>query len=76
MNAKKAKRIRQLVQHLQTKGAINENWELYGNQQHTDVSSDLSVPKMIIQPTKMLDPACGKAVYKQMKQRAIATGRA
>jgi hypothetical protein len=64
MNSKKAKRLRQLVEHLQTKGAIGTSeWAVFGSMK--------LAPK-----TSMLDPACGKAIYKQMKKRGAHHGKA
>lgn len=89
MNSKKAKRLRQLVEHLQTKGVIEQSeWAVYGSQTHTkmmpitDDSLSSASPithdgrivtqqrQTVTQSTAMLDPACGKSIYKQMKKRA------
>lgn len=76
MNSKKAKRLRQLVKHLQTKGVIEDkDWAVYGSQQHKSSDSDPENPKWIVQQTRMLDPACGKAIYKQMKTRSHISGK-
>lgn len=58
MNSKRAKKLRALVKHLQNKGAVSEDWIYYGSQTTNG------------QPTSvMLDPACGRAIYQQMKKR-------
>jgi hypothetical protein len=62
MNSKKAKRIRQLVKHLQDKGAIqSQDWIGYVPQ---DNGQNLKPP------TVRLDRDCGRAVYQLMKKNA------
>jgi hypothetical protein len=88
MNAKKAKALRALTKQLQHKGVIeNQEWAVYGSQQHRQMANPSSIissnpadheePRWIVQNTRMLDPTCGKSMYKQMKKRANdLTGRA
>lgn len=60
MNSKKAKRIRQLVRHLQGKAAVDTgDWVVAGNMENQ----------------RMLDPACGRSIYKQMKKNAVASDK-
>lgn len=62
MNSKRAKKLRALVRHLQNRGAVEENWVAYGSQQ---------VGRQKV--STMLDPACGRAIYQQMKERDVAS---
>lgn len=86
MNAKKVKALRALTKQLQHKGVIeNQEWAVYGKQQHREMDSKTTgsaseaapEPGWITQETRMLNPACGKSMYRQMKKRATElTGRA
>jgi hypothetical protein len=72
MNAKKAKKIRQLVRHLQNKGLVGKDgWEVYNDQPivRNLVINDTSTPAEIGFSRK-LDLDCSKAVYKSMKKNA------
>lgn len=92
MNSKKAKRIRQLVRHLQSKALIEDSpWEVAGSIDHRRYASPSSIlssdPAVIrdeeakltsiydVRKQRVLDPACGKAIYKTMKARAALNGR-
>jgi hypothetical protein len=64
MNAKKAKRLRQLVRHLQHKGVIsNGEWE--------QVVPVVTANGEEIAGKTALHPDCGKSVYKKMKKNAV-----
>jgi len=64
MNSKKAKRLRQLVRHLQNKGVIKDgDWE---QTMPVVTSSGEEVPEK-----RVLHPDCAKSVYKKMKKNAI-----
>ena len=57
MNAKKAKALRRLVEHLQTKGVIESGpWQ------------DMITDGPSTSPAK-LNPNCGKSIYRAMKKR-------
>jgi hypothetical protein len=81
MNEKNAKKLRQLVRHLQGKGIVeNPNWVSYqtyptlGTRPMINHKGELTqVPHMIGQA--VLDPHCGRAVYQSMKNRADRNGR-
>ena len=77
MNSKKAKRLRQLVKHLQEKGAVeNGEWTIRGS-----VSHEIPVLNIdgktgpIIKTQSVLHAECGRSVYKQMKRRATVIGK-
>jgi hypothetical protein len=89
MNSKKAKRIRHLVKHLQEKAAIADApWAVPGYIEHKfnvpnpaafkADAPDESIPKTIVEVhrQRVLDPKCGRAIYQQMKKRAVHHGRA
>lgn len=59
MNAKRAKKLRMLVKHLQTKGAIDEAWIRTGADKRGG--------------GVMNDPACGRSIYQQMKKRDLVS---
>lgn len=64
MNSKKAKRLRQLVRHLQHKGVIKDgDWE--------QLALVVSPDGKVVDGKTILHPDCGKAVYKKMKKNAI-----
>ena len=67
MNAKQAKKLRQLVNHLQAKAAEEDGkerpWSAHGNE-----TNDFGKRRTV------LDYSCGKAVYKSMKKRANTLG--
>jgi hypothetical protein len=87
MNAKKAKALRALTKHLQNKGVIeNQEWEVASTIDHRKVftpsnaivgdgKSTENFPQVVIHKQRVLDPACGKAIYKTMKARAELNGR-
>ena len=78
MNTKKAKKLRQLVCHLMAKGAVAEGgWTVYGSAKMQTRKTPTTIDGAAGQPyaitgTVMLDPACGKAIYRQMKKRAVS----
>lgn len=85
MNSKKAKRLRQLVRHLQEKGGVAQApWEVAGTIDHrklappslSSATPDESKPVVVIHKQRVLDPACGKAIYRQFKAKAELHGRA
>lgn len=64
MNAKKAKRLRQLVRHLQNKGVINDgDWE--------QIVPVVTPSGEEVPGKTALHPDCGKSVYKKMKKNAV-----
>jgi hypothetical protein len=70
MNSKKAKRIRQLVRHLQEKDTIqNVDWDM-------TVTKSALEGNSLFKGQRTLHPQAGKAVYKQMKKRAVHMGKA
>jgi uncharacterized protein YjhX (UPF0386 family) len=75
MNGKKARQLRQLVRHLQDKGAIeSKDWVAYGTRNRTLARTvrdeDGSLKEVRVPDTTIwLMPTCGKAIYKQMKKR-------
>jgi len=72
MNSKKAKRIRQLVRHLQDKGIVGKDgWTVYKDQPivRNLVIDDTSTPTEI-GFQRRLNPDCGRAVYNAMKKNA------
>lgn len=77
MNSKKAKRIRALVKHLQNKGALESSeWVTLGSVGNNKSKVKMDEEGNLIQvreatTTAMLDPKCGKAVYRQMKKRIV-----
>lgn len=95
MNAKKAKRLRQLVHHLMGQGAIAGNgWMQYNTNVRFSTATEtigsttneqgekVTVTKESIYRTTSkdntyatgpvtLDPACGRAIYQQMKKRTL-----
>lgn len=81
MNEKKAKRLRQLVRHLQERGATEQNvWLKYatypemGERPVINMHGKLEMaPHMIGQAT--LDPQCGRAIYQKMKDSADRNGK-
>jgi hypothetical protein len=77
MNSKKAKRIRQLVRHLMEKGAVDDaEWTIAGHIEHrktspssivgSDDGAISRVPQFVRQ--RVLDPTCGRTIYKKMKK--------
>ena len=82
MNGKTAKKLRQLVRHMQEKGAIeSKDWVAYGTRNRTiskTVRGEDGELKEVRVPdtTIWLMPTCGKAIYNQMKKRVKpAAGR-
>ena len=80
MNSKKAKKLRRLAEHLQMKGVINNpEWEDAGFVKHEAqvlrVFGDHHDGPVPVSYQRVLDPHCGKAVYRKMKQRAQLNGR-
>lgn len=70
MNSKKAKRLRQLVKHLQAREAIpNTEWD------KTNTGEPLGKAPWMFKGQHTLHPESGKAVYKQMKKRADLHGK-
>lgn len=87
MNAKKAKRLRQLVKHLMSAGATEKDtWVEYGREQkyvEVDVPDFggakvfdedgklvmTSKKQLMAMGGRMMDPACGRAIYQSMKNR-------
>jgi hypothetical protein len=61
MNSKRAKKLRALVKHLQTRGAINENWVTAGSDKKSGA--------------RMNDPACGRSIYQAMKKRDLLNSK-
>jgi len=76
MNGKTAKKLRQLVRHLQETGAIeSKEWVSLGRRDrklHREVTTEKGEVKLVQVPdeTVWLKPGCGRAVYQQMKRRA------
>lgn len=71
MNSKKAKRLRQLVRHLQNKSAVESaDW--------IDVNDDVVYKKVTLNGsatvgmtvTRKLKPECGRSIYQIMKKTA------
>lgn len=80
MNSKKAKKLRRLAEHLQAKGVItNPEWEDAGYLKHEApvlrVFGDQRDGPVPTSYQRVLDPHCGKSVYRKMKQRAQLNGR-
>jgi hypothetical protein len=76
MNGKQAKKLRQLLRHLQTTGAIEAvAWTVYGLQKHNrliDVKKEDGTTKketIEIGSTLWLNPKCPRSIYQQMKKR-------
>lgn len=87
MNQKKAKRIRALVKHLMTKGAIaDKEWTIAGYIDHrksqfsaSSIAADAPAeeqPAFEVHRQRVLDPECGRAVYQRMKRVAVTHGKA
>lgn len=81
MNGKKAKKLRALVRHLQSAGAIeSKEWVQYAHRNRTlakmvpDESGELKETR-VPDITLWLHPTCGRAVYQQMKNNAKARHR-
>jgi hypothetical protein len=75
MSSKKAKKVRQLLRHLQKKaGMDNVQWEVYKETPRVmsveSENPDEPSREMVVHVNRTLDPTCGKAIYKQMKKRA------
>lgn len=75
MSAKKAKKVRQLLRHLQKKAGMDSmQWEVYKETPRVasveSENSDEPPREMVVHVNRTLDPSCGKAIYKQMKKRA------
>ena len=64
MNTKRAKRIKQLVNHLQASGRLDKNmpWVQYVDAKNSRKNDT---------GTRHLDPKCGRAVYQLMKKNAM-----
>jgi hypothetical protein len=87
MNQKKAKRIRALVRHLMTKGAITDKaWTVAGYIEHrqnkfspSSIAADAAdevKSEPIVHRQRVLDPECGRSVYRRMKRVAVMHGKA
>jgi hypothetical protein len=88
MNSKKAKRLRQLVRHLQDKAAIAESeWSVPGVIKYTAskfsassiVGNAPSIPESPfdgITYQRVLSADCGKSIYRTMKKRALGAAKA
>ena len=75
MSSKKAKKVRQLLRHLQKKaGVANMQWEVYKETPRImsveSENPDEPPREVVVHVNRTLDPSCGKAIYKQMKKRA------
>lgn len=76
MNAKKAKRLRQLVRHLMGQGAVNESsWISYIPSVMTVIDKNgtvrtISGPKDFVTMPIELDAGCGRAIYQKMKKNS------
>lgn len=71
MNSKKAKRLRQLVRHLQDKSAV-ESTEWIGVNDD-DVFKNVTVngsATIAMTTTRKLKPECGRSIYQMMKRTA------
>jgi hypothetical protein len=69
MNAKKAKKLRQLVKHLVEKSGMTSETQ-YTEQQFPKwivPKNELDTPRQVVNVTRKLSPECARAVYKQMK---------
>ena len=81
MNEKKSKRLRQLVRHLQDRGAIeNKNWLQYASYPEMSTRAFVNSSGKLDQMPWMkgqaiMDPGCGRAIYQKMKDDADRNGR-
>lgn len=72
MNEKKAKKLRQLVRHLQQKGTVGANGWVYYNDSPVvkNYLVDDKVTPTQVGFSRRLHPDCGRAVYQAMKKNA------
>lgn len=71
MNSKKAKRLRQLVRHLQDKGAVEaKDWTQYADEPTMSLNQNNPNNPINMAVKRKLDPECGKSIYKMMKKNA------
>jgi hypothetical protein len=81
MNEKKSKRLRQLVRHLQQRGAIEEqSWLKYASYPEMSTRAFINSSGKLDQMPWMkgqavMDPGCGRAIYQRMKKNAEHNGK-